>query len=101
MLGTSDMILVSVLAEVCSYTNSASIFVSCLGSGGAGGCLCLENLLGEDFGRDGREGSNTTLQVVSAVEECCQYKMRKDEEEPYCQSLRICPLCKSLFLNAT
>lgn len=71
------MILVGIFAEIGACANGTRLFVRGLVGRGGGRGLGLEDLFGESFGGDGREGGNTTLQVVSAATSA---QITKEEE---------------------
>lgn len=64
MLGAAEMISEGVLAiEVLVAGLASSLETGLLGLFG-GGSPSLENLLGEDFGRDRGKRSNTALEII-------------------------------------
>ena len=61
MLLATEMILVGIFTEVCSGADGTGFLVGGFGCCGGRGGLGLEDLLGEDFGGNWREGGNTAL----------------------------------------
>lgn len=61
------MVSVGVFAVVRLAAWLADTFKKGLVSFGRGFSTSLENLFGEDFGGDGRQRGNSSLQVVSAI----------------------------------
>lgn len=67
VLLAANVVLIRVLAVVCAVADGALLLKTGTLGLDAGAGSGLEDLLGEDFGGDGRKTSDATLKVVSAI----------------------------------
>lgn len=102
VLGAGEMVLVGVLAVVGLLADITGAFEEGLVGLGVGDSARLEDLLAEDFGRDGRQGCYSSLEVVPAVTRVVSWCLRdRGGGGTYCQSLFMCAFCRSMLRYAT
>lgn len=97
----TEMILVSIFAEISLVTRFADPLKRGLLRCGIRGRLRSEDFLIENFGIDWWERSNPSFEIIATGErQICSARVRK-RASTYCQSLRMWVLCGSLLLKAT
>ena len=100
MLLATEVILIRIFAVIRLLTGCTCPLEGCFGSHSRGGRLRVKDLLREDFGRKRGQGGNASLEIISANAMSVLLVIGFNSIT-HCQSLRICPRCRSLFLNAT
>ena len=100
MLLATEVILIRIFAVIRLLAGCACPLEGCFGSHSRRGRLRVKDLLREHFRRKWGQGGNASLQIIPATAVSVLLAIGFNIVT-YCQSLRICPRCRSLFLNAT